>query len=551
MKNTIQPLLILCSLGIAEQVIADVDLNRLTKAQQELDKSLRLETQVSKKDVYSKVEAFTINNIEFPIEESCIEVDELVLDNDFLNDTNIKKIKADVTGRCLGPNGIWKLASTLQDYFIKSGYITTRVEVPDQDLSSKKLVLVVVPGRIEDIIIKNNDVKNWILPFKSDQILNVRDLEQGVETLQKVPSLNVKIDIEPGNKNGFSHVVIDTGRKKNWNIRAWANNWGDEGTGQNLIGGAAYLYNLTKMNDIFSLSGTTNAEHETGRYKSVSAYYSVPFGYWDFDLFYSKSQSRQSLNIGPFAFNYFGDTEYSSLKASRTVYRDTDKKITLSSELFHRKVSNRLEDIELVLQKRDMTNLRFGLNLKKNITGALLDTTLTYQRFIPWFGAKETPDMKTGDVSKLSNVFNFDVDYTKLLNNLPVSAYYNLKLGAQFSPHSLTVQDRFTIGDRWSVRGFESTAAGLDGDKGAYAQNTISIMTGFKNLEWFFGADYGVVFKDKSINLRHKHLLGMTTGFKGYFKSFGYGISVSKPLNYPQALSPDKYNVNFNIFYQL
>lgn len=550
MKSTIKPLLILLSLGAAKQTLADFDPNRLAKAQQELDKNIRQESKLDKKDVYSEVEAFKINNIEFPVEEECFDFEELILNDDFLNDRNIKKIKADVAGRCLGSQGISKLASTLQDYYINSGYVTTRIEIPEQDLLTKKLTLVVLPGRIEEIIIEDNDVRDWILPFKVGQILNVRDLEQGLETLQKVPGLNVKINIAPGQNNGFSNVVINTGRTKNWNVRTWANNWGDEGTGKNLIGAAAYAYNLTKMNDVLYVSGTTNAEREDGGYDSVSAYYSLPYGYWDLEAFYSKSKTKQPINLGTLNFNYFGDTEYSSLKASRTIYRDVDKKITLSSEITRRKVTNSLEDIELVLQKRDMTNLRFGVNLKKNLTGAFLDTTLSYQRFVPWLGAVETPDMQSGDVSKQSHVFNFDADYTKAMKVAKYDGYYNLRVGAQYAPSPLTLQDRLTVGDRWSVRGFENSA-GLDGDKGFYAQNTINVMTGVRNLEWFFGTDYGVIFKDDELHKRDKHLLGATTGFRGSFKSLGYGFSVSKPLRYPQAMTPDEFSFNFNFYYQL
>ncbi|WP_426816620.1 ShlB/FhaC/HecB family hemolysin secretion/activation protein [Winslowiella sp. 2C04] len=552
MKSTIKPLLILVALGFSEQSVADVDLNRLIKAQQDIDRSTRQENRVVKKDVWSKVESFKINNIDFPIEEHCIEIDELILNNDFLHDASIKKIKADVAGRCLGSVGVGKLATELQDYFINSGYVTTRIDVPSQDLSTKKLILDVVPGRIESVIIEGNDVRDWILPFKSGEILNVRDIEQGLEVLQKVPGLNVKINIEPGSQGGYSNVLINTGRTKNWNARAWVNNWGDKGTGRNLMGGAGYLYNLTKMNDVFYLSGTTNAEHESGRYNSVSAYYSIPYGYWDYELFYSNSKSRQVINIDPYAFNYNGNSEYLSLKAARTVYRDMDKKVTLSAELLRRKVNYKLEDVELALQKRDMNNVRFGVNFKKNMPGALLDTTLSYQRFLPWLGAEYTPDMDSGDVSRQSNLFNLDVNYTKLLNLPLVESYYELRMGGQYSPDALTLQDQFTIGNRWNVRGFENSA-GLYGDSGFYAQNTVNFITGLSNLEWYVGTDYGAIFNDHNSqdSYNNKQLLGATTGLKGSFKSLGYDISLSRPLISPDAFNTDKFTANFNIYYQL
>lgn len=552
MKSKIRLLFVILTLGASQQSVAEVDFNRLMKAQQDLDQSTRKENTVAKSDVYSKVESFTINNIEFPIEEHCVEIGELVINNDFLHDDNIKNIKAEVAGRCLGTLSIGKLASELQDYFIHSGYVTTRVEVPSQDLLSRKLILNVFPGRIENVIIHNDDVREWILPFKSGQILNVRDIEQGLEVLQKVPDLNVKINIEPGNESGYSNVVIDTGRTKNWNGRVWANNWGDQGTGKRLIGGAGYLYNLSKMNDVFYLSATTDAQRQNSRYNSVSTYYSIPFGYWDYELFYSTSQSRQMINVDPYLFNYEGRNKYFSLKAARTVYRDMNNKVTLSSELLRRKVNYKLEDVQLALQKRDMTNLRLGVNVKRNMPGALFDTTFSYQRFLPWLGAEYTPDMKSGDVSRQSDVYSLDINYTRLLNLPLTEAYYQLRLGAQYSPVNLTLQDQFTIGERWTVRGFENSA-GFYGNNGFYVQNTVSFIMGLENIEWYVGSDFGTIINDHSArdSEHNKQLLGATSGIKGSVKSLGYDISLSKPLIYPRSLNVDNFNFNFNLYYQI
>ncbi len=546
-------LLVLClAFGCHFQAVAEVNLDRFIRAQDDIDKSTRQENRVVKKDVYSSVEDKALTGSELPVEENCITLNELVLENDFLNDTGLKKIKASLAGQCLGVKGIEVLSSNIQDHYINAGYVTTRVTIPNQDLSTKKLLLTVVPGRVERIIIANNDVRDWILPFKSGEILNIRDLEQGLEVLQKVPGLDVKIGIEPATQEGYSNVVISTGRQKNWNIRAWVNNWGDEATGKRLAGGAGYLYNLAKMNDVFYVSGSKNIEHVNGGYKSFSSYYSLPFGYWDYELFYSNSESRQQVGERSLGLKYIGKSEYFSLKGTRVLYRDQVRKIAASAEVIKRNVDYHINDVELELQKRNMTNLRFGLNYKQNFTGALLDTTLAYQRFVPWFGAKETSDMQTGDVSKESHIFSLDVNYTKLLNVKLVDAYYDLKFNAQYSPGSLTLQDQYFIGSRWSVRGFENSS-GLYGNKGFYAQNNINFITGFKGVEWYVGMDYGEIWGDltQSDNYNGKQLMGAATGIKGNINTLGYDFSVSAPLIYPSAMDVDKLNVNFNVSYQL
>ncbi|KFK94345.1 MULTISPECIES: ShlB/FhaC/HecB family hemolysin secretion/activation protein [unclassified Serratia (in: enterobacteria)] len=552
MKNRIKYLLVFFAFCCNSPVVAQDDLSRLIKAQDDIDKSIRQKNKVAKKDVFSNSDDNRVSALALPLETHCVEIKEVVIEDNFMKGAFFEKIKTNVAGRCLGSVGIETLARDLQDYMIKSGYVTSRVELPDQDLSSKKLVLRVIPGRIERVVIKEHNIIEWILPFKANDILNIRDIEQGLEVLQRAPDLNVKVNIEPGNKNSYSNVIINTSGKKNWNAKTWLNNWGDKSTGKILAGGAVYSYNQAKMNDIFYVSGTTNTERVNGGYKNFSTYYSVPNGYWDYELFYSNSESKQKIGDEVLDLKYIGKSQYISLKGSRIVYRDQDKKVAASAELSKRKVNYTLNDIQLELQKREMTNVKFGLNYKQNFNGSALDTTASYQRFLPWLGAEETPDMKSGDVSSKNHIFNLDLNYIKLLNIKPINAYYDAKLGSQYSPGALTLQDQLSIGNRWSVRGFENSAE-LNGDKGFHIQNNFNIITGISNIEWYLGVDYGQIWGDVyPVGVYNKkNLLGTATGLKGNINSLGYDFSLSAPLTYPKELALDKLNINFSIYHQL
>lgn len=527
---------------------ADAPLGRLVKEQQSNDNAAFKDRKIEQKDVFS--DAVTKKTIDstFPQETPCFQIDEVVLGKDFLDDRGLNKIKKQVAGKCLGMNGLKKAAVLFQDYYINAGYITTRVEIPSQDLLTKKLNLTVMPGKISEIIIVDNDISKWVLPFSEGDILNIRDVEQGLENIQRTPDVDVKINIVPGQKNGTSNLVINTQRKTTWSVRASYNNYGDDSTGNQLIGGVGYLYNATRLSDLFYLAGTGS---QTGGYKNVSAYYSVPFGYTDLSLFYSKSKSTQGIDVGAYTFDYVGETEYFSLKSNRMLYRNVNSKLSASGELIRRKYDYTLGGTELVLQKRDMGNIRLGLNYKRNFTGAALDSTLTWQRFTKAFGGTDTPDMRTGTVSKKSQIVNLNVNYVKWLTMLPVNAYYELNFGAQYSPDNLTLQDQFTIGDRWSVRGFQNSD-GIYGNKGFFIQNTLSVVTRFDGITPYVGTDYGQIIGTlPSQDLSDKNIIGGILGVKGVIKAVEYDASLSAPLLYPDDLDVDKYKLNFNFAYQI
>jgi len=403
-------------------------LGRLIKEQQNNDSTSFQESKIEKKDVFSKVTNKQEVTSTFPQETPCYQIDELVLVNDFIDNRGISKIKNQVSGKCLGIQGLEKAAILVQDYFISSGYVTTRVETPNQNLFTKKLVLTVIPGRIADVVITDNDINTALFPFRKGDILNVRDIEQGLENIQRTPGVDVKINIIPGEVNGTSTVEINPQRARRWNIKTSYNNYGDKSTGSQLLGATGYMYNAARINDIFYVAGTSS---QTGAYKNFSTYYSFPVGYTELSLFYSQSKSTQAVNLGTYIFDYVGKTEYFNLKGYRVLHRDANSKFAASAELIRRKYDYTLGGTELVLQKRDMGNLRLGLNYKHNFSGATLDTNLSWQRFMTELGGTETPDMRSGDVSTQSQIMNLNMNYVKWLTSFPVDAYYDLSLGVQ------------------------------------------------------------------------------------------------------------------------
>ncbi|WLI78598.1 ShlB/FhaC/HecB family hemolysin secretion/activation protein [Kosakonia sp. H02] len=502
-----------------------------------------------KKTYFRASEKIIVDNIKIPYEEVCYAIDELVIDNDFLNDSTLDDIKNKIAKNCFGAKGIQSVATLIQDYFINEGYVTTRIETPNQNLKSGKLWLKVVPGRIENVFIENNDVSSVVLPFAENDILNLRNIEQGLENLQKTPNVDVKINISPGNRDGYSNIIIQINRKKKWNVRTVYNNWGDESTGKHLIGGAAYLYNLAALSDVFYFSGNSST---TGGYKNISAWYSFPYGFWDYEILYSGSSSKQGIAIGNWSYDYTGENRYLSLKASRTLYRDMAKKITMSAEILRRKSAYKLADIELALQKRDMGNVRLALNYKQNFSDASVDSSISWQRFLTWFGGSKTPDMLSGDADSASHLYNANVTYLKRITFLPFQSWYEMNIGAQYTQAELTLQDQFSIGNRWSIRGFENSA-GLDGNKGFYIQNTLNFLTDFEGLTAYVGTDYGQINSNGYSQEMYgqESIVGATSGLKGSIQSLGYEISLSIPLIYPKHMDVDDFTANFNFSYQL
>jgi hemolysin activation/secretion protein len=114
-------------------------------------------------------------------------------------------------GRCLGTMGISVLLGRLQNALVAEGFATTRVVVPEQDLRTGELGLTVIPGRVRSV---RTDAPTAGVqpPLRAGDVLNLRAIEQALEALQRVPTAQASIRIEPAEPvvpgAGWSDVVI-------------------------------------------------------------------------------------------------------------------------------------------------------------------------------------------------------------------------------------------------------------------------------------------------------------------------------------------------------
>ena len=81
----------------------------------------------------------------------------------------------------IGVEGINILAKLLSENIIDKGYVTSRVVIPEQDLSSGTLKFIIIPGIIHDIRFAQDTWGTWrnAFPTAPGKVLNIRDLEQG------------------------------------------------------------------------------------------------------------------------------------------------------------------------------------------------------------------------------------------------------------------------------------------------------------------------------------------------------------------------------------
>ena len=204
----------------------------------------------------------------------------------------------------IGWQGINIIVKALTNAFIDRGYVTTRVLIPQQDISAGVLTLRVIPGTIKDIKFSDTATKaDWrsAFPARPGDILNLRDLEQGLEQMKRVPSQDAEMQLVPVENPGESIVQITVKQKKPRKVVVSLDDSGSKATGKLQASETFSMDNLFGINDLFNVSLNSDAERKGQRYgtRGDSFSYSFPQGYWTYSLSSSEYKYHQTIeNMG-------------------------------------------------------------------------------------------------------------------------------------------------------------------------------------------------------------------------------------------------------------
>ncbi len=110
----------------------------------------------------------------------------------------------------------------------------------------------------------------------------------------------------------------------------------------------------------------------------------------------------------------------------------------------------------------------------------------------------------------------------------------------------LTSPDMFSIGNRWTVRGFDGERT-LTASHGWYVRNDIARSTPLPGQEFYLGADYGEVGGAGSETLVGKHLAGGVAGLRGQYHRASYDLFAGIPLAKPDGFKTDPATFGFSV----
>ena len=462
--------------------------------------------------------------------------------------------------RCLGAQGINIVMSRVQNAIMGKGFVTTRILAGPQELGNGKLILTVIPGKVRQIRFTPDSA--WriradnTLPIAPGDILNLRAIEQGLENLKRSPTSDANIQIEPAEGNaqpGESDLVIRYRQALPFRLTFSADDGGFDSTGKYQGGITLSGDNLLGLSDLFYL----NRNHDLGGgdkgnrgSRGTTLHYSIPYGHWLFSATGSSYNYHQAVAGLNQTYTYSGRTQNAELKLSRMMFRSATNKTQLSVGSFFRKSFNYVDDTEVEVQRRRTAGWTLGLHQSWYLGQSVLDYQLAYRRGTGAMHALKAPeeffDEGTSRMEIISADFNFMAPSSIQAPWGTQTLRYAANIRAQSNLTPLSPQDRFAIGNRYTVRGFDGQLT-LSAERGWFIRNDLSAMLGQSGLALYLGLDYGEVSGQSSNLLPGKRLAGAVIGMRGGYKGFNYDLFLGQPIKKPDRFETAKTAAGFNL----
>ena len=487
-------------------------------------------------------------------------------------------------GRCLGAQGVNIVLARAQNHLIARGYITSRVLAPEQDLKQGELTLSVIPGYLADLRLAAPESTaeqahpqtaaasatsatelplrvRTALPSKPGDLLNLRDIEQALENMNRVPSADADIQIAPGRQqgqitSGQSDLIVRYTRQRPVRASLSLDDSGTDSTGKYQASASLSVDNPLRLNDMFYVSYTRalgGGNPQTRGSRGTDAYnvhYSIPFGYWLLSGGFSKNNYHQTVAGAVQNYRYSGDSQSAEIALGRVLYRDASRKTSLTLKGWGRSSHNYIDEVEIDVQRRRTAGWAVQLNHRQYFGATSLDITLGYKRGTGAFNARPAPEELFDEGTSRFALATADVQLNAPFQLGAQRLRWNSQLRVQHNFTRLTVQDQFSIGGRYTVRGFDGESS-LMAERGWLLRNELGWMLGQSAQEAYLGIDHGRVGGPGSQWLPGKSLTGAVIGLRGQAPGWAHGLSydvfVGTPVRKPAGFKTAKHAAGFSV----
>lgn len=461
-------------------------------------------------------------------------------------------------GRCLGVAQLNALLKAITDHYLARGFVTTRAYLPQQDLSSGILRVIVVEGRLEGFdesaVVTPREL-GMAFPGRTGEVLNLRELEQLIDQINRLPSRQAQVELVPGEQVGGSRVQLQGQRDKPWRVSVARHNNGDRSSGEQQWGGGLDWDSPLGMADQLSLRASEDAVSDHWKHSdSQSLWYSLPYGWWTFSYSFSQNYYRTRNQDAGFAFTFDGDSESHQLRAERVLHRDNVSKTAANLGLSHRRSRNYIDDTLLEVSSSRISEAQLGLNHGRRIGSAFVNMDAGWQRGIGALDAQGEGDPQPGEPHARYDKYSLTVSYLQPFQLGGEHFSFDSLATSQRSEDVLYSSQRISLGGLGSIRGFKDQT--LSGDSGYYWRNQLGwrravswqpLRPWLQEYGLAYAYDFGAISHGRYNPEVHGRMSGRGLEFSGRGRYLAASLTLARSLQRPDMIERREHPLYFRV----
>jgi hemolysin activation/secretion protein len=476
-----------------------------------------------------------------------------------------QQVERDFSGRCLGVSDLEAALALVTRSYIERGFITTRAYLPAQDLRTGTLEITVIEGTILEFKVNaTRDGAVWAhgaFPAEPGDLLNLRDLEQGIDQLNRLASARAVLDIQPGSRPGQSVVVVQNPAVLPINLYTSFDNYGTPSTGRRNASATVSFDSVLGLNEMLSFTRRQSVPHDADHRSAANALqFSLPFGYSLLTL--DTSQSRYTNRVAlPSGSSIVADGETLSRGATleHVVFRDQASRVSLFGRLSTQDTESYLGGQFLGIASRKLAAADVGASGFTALAGGVANARLAFVKGLSGFGALRDPQDLPDDLPHAQyRKLTLDLGFNRRFEAAGQPVLWSSQFSGQRAYDTLYGSQQFLVGGVTSVRG--SLLSVLSGDNGYLLRNEISLpwqagttapgagtaVTG----RVYAGYDFGSV-SNRAPGVLSGSMSGFSIGAAVAWRGLGVDVFAARALHVPAPLVRERTFYGVRLSYAL
>jgi hemolysin activation/secretion protein len=492
-----------------------------------------------------------------PSGATCIQVDRIAVSGTSLIPTSkIAQTLDKWEGRCLGLAELNSALEAITFLYVDRGYVSSRAYLPEQDLADGSLDVLVIEGTLETIILNGKASVapeiSTAFPGLPGKHVNLRDIEQGLDQINRLRSNKATVALAAGKSQGGSVLEVKVEKTRPWHFSLSSDNLGSLSTGRYQTRADIGFDNILGLSDEWQIGYQRSMERHPLRLgdarpngNSLTGSVSIPYGYWTFGLNAAWSEYRSSITGLVSQIETSGGSLSLSPFVTRVLHRDQTSKTWLTGRLTWKENENFVLGSKVDVSSRVLSVATVELGHSRQMLGGQASASLAYHRGLDILGAFDDTTAPAGSQKAQFQKLSASLGFQRAYDLGAAAMIFSSNLSGQWSPDDLFGSEQMSAGGYSTVRGVREAV--LYADTGLIMRNELSLLLPelgggraaevLGHLEPYVAVDLGHTVSNSSDNSLGGNLVGAAVGLRNRGGRINFDVSYSDILSMPDLPS--------------